>query len=181
MNTGGNAVALWRLQPKDMTPTRQKLLGTTLAALIGWAAVTSLRADGPARPDARAPEADAAVPFRDGERLDYRIGWQNFLTAATARLRVVERRPFHGRTAWHLQAVARTVDPVRILYELDDQFDSYTDTVTLAGLQYETHQREQGQKKDSVVRMSPEGEPAADDNPSVRVPAGTRDPLGAFY
>lgn len=152
-----------------------------LAALFVWAGAASLDADGPARPEPKLSPADAAVPFWSGEQLDYRVGWQNFLTAATARLRVIERRPFHGRTAWHFQARARTVEPVRYLYLLDDQFDSYTDTATLAGLQYETYIREQGREEDSVVRLSTDGDPAGDNDPSVRVPPGTRDPLGALY
>lgn len=138
--------------------------------------------DGPARTGIRGETAESAAPFRVGEKLDYRVGWENFLTAATAQVRVEERRSFPERLAWHFQAVARTVEPMRYLYTIDDQFDSYTDTDSLGGLQYEMYKREMGKREDSVVRMSPEGQPAAaGDGPSVRVPSGTRDPLGAFF
>lgn len=123
----------------------------------------------------------AAVPFASGEQLDYRISWNSALTAATARMRVVEQRPFYGRTAWHFQTRAQSVEPVRFLYKLDDQFDSYTDAATLAGIQYEMYIREQNRNEDSIIRMSREGEPADDDGPTVRVPEGTRDPLGFLY
>lgn len=135
----------------------------------------------PARSAPETPPKETAVPFGAGEQLDYRIGWEKFLTAATARMRVVERRPFYGRMAWHFQTRARTVEPVRFLYALDDQFDSYTDAATLAGLQYETYLREPGKKEDNIVRMSTKEQPAGDDGPTVRVPEGTRDPLGALY
>ena len=129
----------------------------------------------------RAGEAETVVPFRVGEKLSYRVCWQNFLTAATAQIRVEERRPFYGRMAWHFQATARTVEPVRYLYTLDDQFDSYTDTASLASLQYETYLREMGGREDAKIRMSTDGEADNVDGPSVRVPPGTRDPLGAFF
>jgi len=162
---------------------RRYVLVIVAGAALAWALVglSAIRADGPARPRPGGQPADAAVPFPAGEHLDYRVGWQDFLTAATARLRVVERRPFYGRVAWHFQARARTVEPVRLLYTLDDQFDSYTDTTTLAALQYEAYLREQGKQEDSIVRMSTEDDPAPGDGPSVRVPPGTRDPLGLFY
>ena len=128
-----------------------------------------------------APPAEAAVPFRAGEQLDYRVGWQAIATAATVQFRVVERRPFYGRAAWHFQANARTVEPASYLYSLDDQFDSYTDTTTLAGIQYEMYIREENRKETNIIRMTTEGEPASGNGPSVRVPAGTRDPIGVFF
>lgn len=130
---------------------------------------------------ASAAPAEAKAQFRVGEKLDYRVGWQNFLTAATAQIRVEARRPFYGRTAWHFQATARTVEPVRYLYTLDDQFDSYTDATSLASLQYETYLREMGSREDTRIRMSTDGDAESVDGPSVRVPPGTRDPLGAFF
>ena len=140
-----------------------------------------LAGDGPAPRAPRSDPPEMAVPFRVGEKLDYRVGWQTFVTAATAQVRVEERRPFYGRVAWHFQAVARTVEPVRYLYAMDDQFDSYTDIASLASLQYETYLRETDKKEDKVVRMSTDGEPSAGNGPTVRVPPGTRDPLGAFF
>jgi hypothetical protein len=137
--------------------------------------------DGPARPKPGSGPAEMAVPFRAGEKLDYRVGWSTFVTAATAQVRVEERRPFYGRVAWHFQAVARTVEPVRYLYALDNQFDSYTDIASLASLQYEIYLREPDKKEDKIVRMSTDGESAEGNGPTTRVPPGTRDPLGAFF
>jgi len=115
------------------------------------------------------------------EVLEYRIGWANFFTAATARLAVTERRPFYSREAWHFQAVGHTVPPVRYLYTLDDQFDSYMDTATLASLQYEVHLHEQGKQEEFVLRMTTDRDPATGHGPAVRVLPGTRDPLGFLY
>ncbi len=66
-----------------------------------------------------------------------------------------------------------------MVFELDDQFDSYSDAVTMTSLQYEMHLNERGQKVDSVQRMTASGnEPAPADATAARVLPGTRDPLG---
>ena len=66
-----------------------------------------------------------AVPFHPGEVLEYAAQWNKFVTAASINLKVVARSGFYGRDAWHFQAVARTLDPVRLFYPLDDQLDSF--------------------------------------------------------
>ncbi len=132
--------------------------------------------------DSSARTADAVVPFRTGEKLDYRILWSTFsVNAAKAQLSVAERRPFYGQQAWHFQAVAHTVDTMRMLFDLDDQFDSYTGTANLESLQFEMYLREQGKQQDSVFRMSKDGDPAPPRGPVVRVPPGTRDAIGFVY
>jgi len=66
-----------------------------------------------------------------------------------------------------------------MVFELDDQFDSYSDAATLASMQYEMHLSERGQKVESVQRMTATGkEPAAPGAAQTRVLPGTRDPLG---
>jgi hypothetical protein len=154
-----------------------RVAAVTLAVLLSAQAPSG----GQTRSEPRATSAEARAVFRVGERLDYQIGWANFLTAATATLLVPEQRVFEGRTAWHFRARASTVEFVRFIYELDDQYDSYSDAATLASLQYEEHQRHQKRNEQNTVRMSSEPEPASGEVPTARVPPGTRDPLGAFY
>src|ERR1700737_4726485 len=100
---------------------------------------------GPSKPpkeasDTRDPKL--TPPFKVGEKLDYRVGWASFSSAASVRLAVGERRNLYGWDTWHLQALAHTVSPVRSLFVIDDQFDSYTDTQTLASHRYEMYLRE---------------------------------------
>lgn len=137
-------------------------------------------------PRAGSPPAAAArevmVPFRSGERLAFQVLFSKFtVKAAELEFAVVERRIFFGRPAWHFRATARTVDTVRILYPLDDQFDSYTDAVRLVSLQYEMYLRESGERQDRTWRMDTGEEPLAADVPAARVVPGTRDPLGLLY
>jgi len=129
-----------------------------------------------------AKPAEVHVPFRAGEKLDYRILWSKFfVNAATVRLAVIERRPFHGKEAWHFQAQAHTIDTMRLLFPLDDQFDSYSEPGAMVGLQYEMYLREQGKEQNSVFRMTSEGTPAPSSGSAVRVLPGTRDPFGLVF
>jgi hypothetical protein len=123
------------------------------------------------------PEPGAAV--RTGEVLEYSADVAKVSNVASLRLQAAEQRNFLGRNAWHLQAFAHTQNPLRMVFELDDQFDSYSDTGTMSSLQYEMHLSERGQKVESIQRMTTTGkEPAAENVTETRVLPGTRDPLG---
>lgn len=125
----------------------------------------------PASPDLGAP--------RMGETLEFVADVSKLSNVANLRLQVVDRRDFFGKIAWHLQAFAHTENPLRYVFELDDQFDSYSDAANLSSLQYEMHLNERGDKVDSIQRMTSTGrEPAPPNASQTRVPQGTRDPLG---
>jgi len=127
------------------------------------------------------PPKEAPVPFRAGELLKYNVSWASFATAAAVELSVPERRNFYGWQTWHFRASAHTASPVRALFAIDDQFDSYTDTTSLESRQYETHLNELGRKVDQPWRFIPEGQTSRAPGAAVIVPSGTRDPLGALY
>jgi hypothetical protein len=123
--------------------------------------------------------SEATVPFHAGEVLEFAADVAKLSNVANLRLQIVDRRNFFGKNAWHLQAFARTENPLRMMFELDDQFDSYSDATTLASLQYEMHLSERGEKQESIQRMTTTGaERAAANATQTRVVAGTRDPLG---
>ena len=139
----------------------------------------------PASPSAKAETkklltpVDTALPLRTGEVLDYTANVAKLDNVATLTLRVAGKGNFSGKSAWHLQASAHTQNPLRMVFELDDQFDSYSDAGALTCLQYEMHLNERGQKLESVQRMTATGkEPAPANATAARVLPGTRDPLG---
>src|SRR2546430_2377080 len=101
-----------------------------------------------------APSLDPGILLRSGEVLEYAADVAKLTNVANLRLQVAERRDFQGKKAWHLQAFAHTENPLRMVFELDDQFDSYSDADTLSSLQYEMHLNERGQKVESVQRMT---------------------------
>ena len=155
------------------------LLALALAA--GASGVSGHQRKQTKKKPAPAPPAPAVVPFGAGERLEYAAQWNKFVTAATLQLSVVERRDFFGRPAWHFQAMAQTIDPVRMLYQIDDQFDSYTDATTLECRQYEMYLREQAKKENLVVPMATKPDPSRSGTHIYMVLAGTQDPVGALY
>lgn len=129
--------------------------------------------------DRRPLPADAGMPLRPGEVLEFAADVAKLSNVANLRLQIVDRRDFFGKNAWHLQAFARTENPLRMVFELDDQFDSYSDAATLSSLQYEMHLNERGEKQESIQRMTTTGtDRAAANVTQTRVVQGTRDPLG---
>ncbi|HET6929373.1 MAG TPA: DUF3108 domain-containing protein [Candidatus Acidoferrum sp.] len=139
------------------------------------------------RPEAASPAvtngtSSAAVGFqpRTGEILDFSASVPKLNSVvANLRVKVGERRNVAGKDAWHLQAFAHTENPYRMVFELDDEFDSYSEISNLASLKYEMHLNERGQKVDTVERMTPSGrEPAPANEVAARVLPGTRDPIG---
>jgi len=175
---------------------KRKALGTIFALAAMLAAVLSRplpgQTDGSLKktqhrkasaPKAAAPEPakPVAMPFRAGETLNYRVSWSAFSNAASLQLAVPEQRDLFGYPTWHFRALAHTLNPVRSLFSVDDQFDSYTDQTTLEARQSEMHLDELGKIDDQVSRFVAPGETSHLPGPSVVVPAGTRDPLGTLY
>lgn len=119
----------------------------------------------------------AAVPFSAGEILDYNVSWAAFPSAATLHLSVIERRNLYGWDSWHMRATGSTENPVRRIFEIDDEFDSYTDAVTLASHQYEMYLNEMGKSDKSMMELTPQGSVPRGGIASVIVPPGTRDPI----
>jgi Protein of unknown function (DUF3108) len=133
----------------------------------------------PAETKKAPPPVETGPLLRKGEVLEYSANVSKLDNVATLKLQVAGEGNFLGKSTWHLQAFAHTENPLRMVFELDDQFDSYSDAETLASIQYEMHLSERGQKVESVQRMTSTGnEPAPADATAARVLPGTRDPLG---
>ena len=126
-----------------------------------------------------APPPPDPGPLRSGEILEFSANVAELNNVATLRLETASRDDFRGKLAWHLRAFVHTQNPLRMVFELDDRFDSYSDAAALTSLQYEMHLSERGQKVDSVQRMTVTGgEPASPGASETHVLPGTRDPLG---
>ncbi len=117
---------------------------------------------------------------RTGETLDFIANVPKLNSAvANLKVKVGERRNVAGKDVWHLQAFAHTENPYRIVFELDDEFDSYSEISNLISTKYEMHLNERGQKMDTVERLTPSSrEPAPANEVAARVLPGTRDPIG---
>jgi hypothetical protein len=135
-------------------------------------------ASGAPKPALNAAPATVFTPV-SGEVLEFTGSVAKVSNVASLRLVVNGRKELAGKDAWHLQAFAHTQNPLRMVFELDDQFDSYSAPGDFASVQYEMRLNERGQKVQSVQRMAPTGlEPATAGASEARVLPGTRDPLG---
>jgi uncharacterized protein DUF3108 len=124
---------------------------------------------------------EPAVPFRVGETLNYRVAWASFTTAASLQVSVSERRQLFGWSTWHFRAALHTQSPVRSLFTIDDEFDSYTDAAVLDTRRYETYQNELGRKEDRTIDFVTTGQKPWGPGPDVIVLPGTCDPVGVLY
>lgn len=131
------------------------------------------------RQPAPSPAEPMAFTPPMGEALEFSGSVAKVSNVASLRLMVSGRKPMAGKDAWHLQAFAHTQNPLRLMFELDDQFDSYSAPGDFASIQYEMRLSERGTKVNSIQRMTATGrEPAGSDATQARVLPGTRDPLG---
>ena len=152
----------------------QKVLTTDAPAAKGS---TSETIPGSALPAGAAKAELADAPLQTGEVLEFTANVSKLTNVANLRVSVLDRRSFLGGTVWHLQASAHTENPLRMVFAIDDQFDSYSDTRALTSVQYEMHLNERGEKVESVQRMMTRGSAPADATAAIVLP-GTRDPLG---
>lgn len=122
-----------------------------------------------------------APAFRIGETLSYRIDWQRYAGAGVAQLQVVDRGHFYGAQSWHFRATVHSAQPVRALYPMDDQVDSYALLTGLVSRQYQEHFREFGKPEDTDALLVSPGESSSATTPRVIVPPNTHDALSAIY
>ncbi len=172
-----------RRQPRrSETRQRKWILAAAGGVLLAvWPIARAFPGGIAAASERRASIYESAVPFRVGEILDYRVAWAAFSNAATVELSVPERRDLYGWFTWHFRAAIHTVGSVRSLFQIDDQFDSYSDTSGFECRQFEEHLNEMGRKKDVVLHLAASGEDAKGPGPTVMVLPETRDPLATLY
>src|SRR5437660_6696157 len=77
-----------------------------------------------AKPDPLPPDPG---PLQPGEVLEFTANVGELSKVASLKLQIASRTDFLGKPSWHLQAFAHTMNPLRMVFELDDRFDSYSD------------------------------------------------------
>jgi len=78
-----------------------------------------------------APKKEIAVPFKAGEQLSFDIGWSSYVTAGTATVSVLQKKPSYGSTAYYIVAEGRPTPLVSTLYTLYYKADTLLDTFSL--------------------------------------------------
>jgi hypothetical protein len=130
-------------------------------------------------PLAKKAAAELLFSPKEGEVLQFSASLAKVSNVASLRLEVVDKKEMQGKPAWHFQATAKTQNAMRLIFELDDRFDSFSESNSFTGIQYEMHLNERGQKVQSVQRLTTTGkEPSTPGTSAAIVLPGTRDPLG---
>lgn len=154
---------------------------------IRWAIIAGIALSTPwfvyqSKPASAGHAENSLTPrFRIGEVLNYRIDWQGHMGAGIAQLQVLDRESIFGAQAWHFRASLHTAEPIRAVYPMDDQIDSYAQLVDLESRRYQERFREFGVRDETDATFVSPGENSNAPAPHVIVPAGTRDALSAIY
>lgn len=148
---------------------------------IRWTMLAGIALSTPWFAPHRQSAASQPPTFRIGETLNYQIDWQRYTGAGVAQLQVVARGDFYGAQSWHFRATVHSVQPIRTLYPMDDQIDSYALLAGLVSRQYQEHFREFGKPEDADESLVSPGESLSATTPRVVVPANTHDALSAIY
>ncbi len=133
----------------------------------------------PSGPAAKKTPIEPAFSPQAGEVLQFSASLAKVSNVASLRLEVVDKKEMNGKPEWHFQATAKTQNAMRLIFELDDRFDSFSEGNSYTGVQYEMHLSERGQKVQSIQRFTTTGKEAPPPGASAAVVLpGTRDPLG---
>jgi hypothetical protein len=139
---------------------RRALTLTALAVAIPLAAVAAVRpvVQPATQPDARTPAASdrdgarAEVPWSVGERLTYEVRFGK-LRVGSGTMEVVGLDRVRGREAWHTQFRVRGGT---FFYRVNDLFESWIDTRTLASLRFVKDQEEGSRDRETRYEIFPE-------------------------
>jgi hypothetical protein len=179
----------------------KRALPVALALLA--AAAAALDAQKPqappsARPGVGAPAGTATprgagiserpVPFKPGEKLTYDVSWSNFLTAGTATVNVVEKKPSYGSVAYYITAEGRPTALLSRLYSLYYKMDTLIDVYTLLPQRGSVYSEENGRRRMKITRFNQAARTADYEvqtttvtRRGMSVPAFTQDALSALF
>ncbi|MBE3134105.1 MAG: DUF3108 domain-containing protein [Acidobacteria bacterium] len=93
------------------------------------------------------------MPFRVGETLEYDVSWSTYLTAGTATLKVQQKKPSFGSTAYYIFAEGRPTPLVSKLYSLYYKADTLLDVFTLLPQRGSVYSEENGHRRMKITRF----------------------------
>lgn len=137
---------------------------------------------------APAPRRELPVAFVPGEKLTYDVSWSSYLTAGTATVQVVEKKPSYGSTAYYIVAEGRPAALLSALYTLYYKVDTLLDVFTLLPQRASVYSQEgkrHRMKTTMFDRRKGEAEFSVETRSVVRktlaISPEARDPLSALY
>ena len=150
-----------------------------LATLVLAATVTS---------SVPSAQRDLPVPFKVGETLTFDVSWTTFLSAGTATMSVLERRPgAAGRNAYYLVAEGKPSPLISKMYSLYYKAESMLDTRTLLPSLATIYSDEGGRKRYKTTTFKGNGsvlyevKTSTTATSTITAKKDAQDPLGAIY
>lgn len=146
------------------------------------------KAPTPAPARKAAPKSEAAVPFTVGETLMYDVSWSNTLSAGTATLRVMEKKPSYNSLAYYIVAEAQPGSMLSKLYTLYYKADTLLDAYSLLPQRGSLFSREGKRQRMKITEFNQSARKAKFQMQTaslmikdLNVPPDTQDMLSAIY
>lgn len=99
------------------------------------------------------PDPDRALPWVDGEIMEFNVGWSIFdVATATMRIDAIEHE---GESAWQFTMTTRTNRFADRLYQVRNEVVSITDAAVTQVLYFSNNQREGNRDRDYEVTFQP--------------------------
>jgi len=134
------------------------------------------------------PRTERPVPFRTGETLTYDVSWSNYLTAGSAVIAVMEKKPSFNSTAHYIVAEGRTTPLLSklypVYYKLDTLVDAYTMLPQRGSIYTEEGRRHRYRttlfdRATRTARFEAQGDGTA--TTELPIPPNAQDALSALY
>lgn len=162
------------------------LVGYFVVLGVAWVAAAP-RAQ-PAAAAQPAKKTARPVPFAPGETLTYDVSWSSYVTAGSATLSVIEKKPSYGSEAYYIAAEGRPTPLLSKLYDLYYKVDTLLDVSTLLPQRASTYSREGRRQRMKVTMFDQAAKKAHYEvqagtvvQKDLAIPANTQDALSSIY
>jgi hypothetical protein len=145
----------------------------------------------PAQKPAPAPapaRKERTVPFAAGEKLAYDVSWSSYVTAGSATLTVVEKKPSYDSVAYYIVAEGQPGSLLSNLYDLYYKADTLLDVYSLLPQRASTFSKEGRRQRMKTTMFDHKANTANYEvktrtvvTKNLKVPAYSQDPIGAVY
>jgi hypothetical protein len=123
------------------------------------------------------------VPFGQGERLVYSIGWYN-IVGGTATLDMDET-DYEGVPVYRVRSLAKSNAFVSVFFPVEDRIESLIDRATLTALRLDVKQRQGNRKRDRVTEFDQVNHTATvvrdGKQKTFEIPPDVQDSLSCLY
>jgi len=120
-------------------------------------------------------------PFNKGEKLIFSVEYGP-IKAGNATMEISEIALIDSIPSFHIVSTERTNSFFSKIYNIDDRYDSYIDTVHLHSLRFEKHIQEGSYKKDQIIEfLQDSGKVVYSDGKEYEIEKGAKDIMASIY